>query len=195
MKKLLTFTLLILGVFTLGACNDDDATELLINEALDAIIISGADSIKSNIDLPTASRNDSTVVWTSSHPDVVAADGTVVRPEVGVGNTTVTLTASITWDGVTLTKEFQVRVIELEPSSSYTSVSDLYAASVENDIVEFEGIVVGQFSGGYFLSDGTNQIGVYAFGSTVETALGDSVKVKLATVDLNLMRIDFDIAW
>lgn len=181
MKKLLTATLLLLGALTLSACGDDvDPNEALTQEALDSIILSGVDEVKGDLTLPTESRNETTVVWTSSHPAIVAADGTVVRPDMGSGNATVTLTATITLGDVTLTKEFTVRVMEEEPYVSYTSATALYAATTTATptVVGFTGTVSGLFDGGYFLFDGTNSIGVYNPASSNNLELGDEVFVK-----------------
>ena len=144
MKKLLTATLLMIGIFTLSACGDDDVDPNvdLVQEALDAIIITGKDEVRSDLTLPTGSRNDTTVVWTSDDETIVATDGTVVRPEVGVGNVVVTLTATITLGDVTLSADFEVRVMEADASTAFTSLTELYANSTLDDFIEFEGIVV-----------------------------------------------------
>jgi arabinan endo-1,5-alpha-L-arabinosidase len=49
-----------------------------------------------DLDLPTEAARLATIEWTSSKPEYVAEDGTVVRPEAGVGDQVVTLTARIT---------------------------------------------------------------------------------------------------
>lgn len=41
---------------------------------------------------------------------MIQADGTVIRPNVGEGDRTVTLTATMTLNGVTTRREFQVTV-------------------------------------------------------------------------------------
>lgn len=179
MKKLLTLSLLLFGVFALSACGGDDPDEALVQEALDAIIITGKDEVKADLTLPTGSRNETTVVWTSGNTAIVADDGTVTRPLLGEGNATVTLTASITLGDVTLTRDIDVRVMEEEFYVNYTDVSDLYDATSLTEYVGFEGVVVAMFSGGYFLSDGTDNIGIYASSAGIEgIAIGDSVYVK-----------------
>jgi arabinan endo-1,5-alpha-L-arabinosidase len=52
--------------------------------------------VTGNLSLPTKAARLATIHWTSSHPQYLAEDGTVVRPEAGVGDQTVTLTARIT---------------------------------------------------------------------------------------------------
>ncbi|MBM0105487.1 family 43 glycosylhydrolase [Steroidobacter sp. S1-65] len=62
------------------------------------------------LDLPTRGTRAATIVWSSSDTSVIQADGTVNRPNVGEGDRTVTLTATITLNGVTTRREFQVTV-------------------------------------------------------------------------------------
>lgn len=64
-----------------------------------------------DIDLPTASGR---VTWTSSDPDVVAADGTVTPPLAGEPSIPVALTATATVRGITASKTITVTVL---PSS------------------------------------------------------------------------------
>lgn len=59
--------------------------------------------IKENIALPvkaTIGGNDYTIVWASSNTDVITNEGKVIRPESTVGDATVTLTATLTYENV-----------------------------------------------------------------------------------------------
>lgn len=60
--------------------------------------------------LPTRGTRATSIVWTSSDPAVIQPDGTVIRPNVGEGDRIVTLTATMTLNGVTTRREFQVTV-------------------------------------------------------------------------------------
>ncbi|MFJ1511673.1 beta-L-arabinofuranosidase domain-containing protein [Cellulosimicrobium funkei] len=61
--------------------------------------------------LPTTGSRGSTVTWRSSHPDVVATDGTVVRPAIGEDDAHVTLTATVRYlDGEPVTRDLEVVV-------------------------------------------------------------------------------------
>jgi len=53
-------------------------------------------SISQNLSLPSSAPNASDITWESSHPDVIASDGTVTRPEYNQPSVSVTLTATIT---------------------------------------------------------------------------------------------------
>lgn len=60
------------------------------------------------LDLPSTGEHGSTITWTSSNPAIIANDGTVTLPTDN--DVTVTLTAAITKNGVSDTKEFTLTV-------------------------------------------------------------------------------------
>lgn len=77
-----------------------------------AITFSGSDSITSvtaDITLPTTGTNGSTITWLSDNSSVITAEGAVTR-SFG-SNITVTLTATLTLNGITLTKSITLTVI------------------------------------------------------------------------------------
>lgn len=93
----------------------------VINE----IILNGNDPIyvKTNLSLPTSNSGayyydinigGCTISWESSHPDVIAADGTVTRPQKGHPSVEVTLTATISYGEATDTKSFTFIVTPME---------------------------------------------------------------------------------
>ncbi len=61
----------------------------------------------SKITLPSVGTNGTNIVWESSNPNVISADGRVTRPK---NPTTVILTAKVVVDGKEYTREFQVYV-------------------------------------------------------------------------------------
>ncbi|HEU5103960.1 MAG TPA: LamG-like jellyroll fold domain-containing protein [Roseiflexaceae bacterium] len=65
-----------------------------------------------NLSLPTVGTHQSTITWGSSNPAIVSNAGVVNRPEVGAGDATVTLTATIAKGAETATKTFTVTVKE-----------------------------------------------------------------------------------
>ncbi len=66
-----------------------------------------ADTVTTNLTLPTVGEYGSTIVWESSKPNVIATDGTVARVDEA---TPVTLTATVTNGGKTETKSFDLVV-------------------------------------------------------------------------------------
>ncbi len=185
MKKLLLAMALVAGVFTLAACGGETEEPAnqdleLVEDARDSLLLSGLDSVTSNLNLPSSGRNDSTITWSSSDPSVIANDGTVTRPAEGEDNVTVTLTATLTLNDESVTRSFEAFVLAFEPSNLFTDYTELYEASNINDLITAEGVVSSVFDGGFFVYDGAEHLGVYigsggTGGGLVE--LGDEVRV------------------
>ncbi|MGG4340557.1 S-layer homology domain-containing protein [Paenibacillus lautus] len=88
-------------------------------------------SVKNNI---TLQQDDGvTTVWSSDQPSVIAPDGTVTRPVIAQSGTYVTLTATITKDGLTSEKTFTVYVLAADPAplSTLTAVAGNEQATLE----------------------------------------------------------------
>ncbi|MEI8096218.1 MAG: immunoglobulin-like domain-containing protein [Spirochaetales bacterium] len=141
--KLLATLATALGLLALSACsnmiNDLTAGGLspdgvsTANSLTPALIGAGqADlsAVKGNLLLPELGTNDTTVTWSSDTPGTVSATGVVTRPEVGAADATVTLTATITKNGVTATKTFTVKVTAI-PSDPTVAITDDKATLVE----------------------------------------------------------------
>ena len=155
-----TFSGLKAGIYTVYArdardiANVTSATvEVTQTEATDSAAVNGVlaqltlgdtSAVTESLVLPSAETYDGRTVpitWTTSDPSVVAEDGTVTRPVSTVGNKTVTLTATLTLNGITKTTTFEVTVIAKDPSyepfvdvseNAYYSQAVLWA--VENGI-------------------------------------------------------------
>jgi len=184
-KKLLLALALVAGVFTLAACGgetEEPANEdlQLVEDARDSLLLSGLDSVTSDLNLPSSGRNGTTITWESSNSSVIANDGTVTRPEEGEANETVTLTATVALNEESVTRSFEAFVLAFEPSNSFTDFTELYTTSNINDLITVEGLVSSVFDGGFFVYDGSNHLGIFVGsggtgGGLVE--LGDEVRV------------------
>lgn len=185
MKKFLLAFVLSAGVFTLAACGGETEEPAnqdleLVEDARDALLVSGLDSVTSNLSLPTSGRNGTTITWASSDASVIAANGTVTRPAEGEDNVTVTLTATVSLNEESAERSFEAFVLAFEPSNLFTDFTELYANSNINDLITVEGTVSSVFDGGFFVYDGAEHIGVYiGSGGTGGglTELGDEVRV------------------
>lgn len=80
------------------------------------ISLGDINSVVGNLTLPKSGSCGSTVSWQSSNETVIKADGTVSRPSEGVGNTTVTLTATVKKGAAQDTKNFAVTVLQKSSS-------------------------------------------------------------------------------
>ncbi|URZ09241.1 immunoglobulin-like domain-containing protein [Clostridium felsineum] len=76
------------------------------------LTIAGSDAgITSNILLPAAGPNGSTIAWKTSNADVINIDGGVKRPDNGADKASVTLSATISKGTVTQNKDIVVTVL------------------------------------------------------------------------------------
>lgn len=87
------------------------------------------DATTEDLELPSSGANGSKITWTSSDPDVIAADGKVTRPAKGEADAAVTMTATITSGKASDTKEFTVKVAAYKVA--------VPADREDNDIVYF----------------------------------------------------------
>ncbi|MFW5838299.1 MAG: immunoglobulin-like domain-containing protein [Bacillota bacterium] len=190
MKKLFVLMLLVLGSFGLMACGGDDDSNESQDIVDDAMTRAGAlfvdtGSVTQGMNLPKAfmiDDNEVTVEWSSDNADVVDITETtdnyrmsLNRPEYGEGNATVNVTASFEYDGETGERSWELTITELPESDLYTDFDELHANASSGDNLEVEGIVVAEFSGGYFITDGTLQLGVYSGG--LNANVGDRVNL------------------
>ncbi|TQJ30725.1 beta-L-arabinofuranosidase domain-containing protein [Microbacterium sp. SLBN-146] len=81
----------------------------------------------SNLVLPTTASNGSRVVWSSDTPEVIGEDGTLVRPEAGDEDVTVTLTARVSYVGGPSTE----RIFEVVVPADIKPIEDTGLEDVE----------------------------------------------------------------
>ncbi|SDW71971.1 immunoglobulin-like domain-containing protein [Paenibacillus sp. CF384] len=84
-------------------------------------------SVTQAVTLPTTGLLGTTVTWSSDDAAVIGATGAVTRPIYGLGDATVTLTATITRGGASDTKTFTLTVKEL-PQTDAQAVTAAKAA-------------------------------------------------------------------
>lgn len=97
------------GVSIWGSKLEKRTTRQALKDVADSLAL--PETIKAgSLDLPTRGTRATLIVWSSSDPAVIQADGTVIRPNVGEGDRIVTLTATMTLNGVTTRRDFQVTV-------------------------------------------------------------------------------------
>jgi hypothetical protein len=144
MKKTRVLLVVLLALFVgfLTACT---STEDKLAAAKDELVAHYANTISSetyevtgNVTLIT-SIGDATISWTSSNTAVITAAGVVTRPD---NNTNVTLTATLTIDGETITHQFRVvvKAREITVAEQLTAAKALlvaqYAATIGNENYE-----------------------------------------------------------
>lgn len=84
---------------------------LTLNQAYIQLALENADSIKNSLTLPLSTAEGVGIVWTSSNPAVLADNGKVFRPAYGQSSISLSLTAVLSFSGMTATKIFPVTVL------------------------------------------------------------------------------------
>ncbi|NME69866.1 immunoglobulin-like domain-containing protein [Flammeovirga aprica] len=109
------FTITVLGEGTPPPT--DEELVALAKENLEITFAEGEDAmtVTQDVTLPTSGENAVTIAWASSNTSVVSETGVVTRDEV---DTDVVLTATLTKNEATATKEFTIKVLleEREPT-------------------------------------------------------------------------------
>lgn len=115
------------------------------------------------------------IVWTSSNTAVIANDGKVTRPALGLDDAMVTLTATITKDGVSASKEVEFKVLSYKPSRAFDNIGALYTGegrAKDGEYVKIEGVkVLGKINDGIFVHDGTTVLYIYDNGKVIYNSL------------------------
>ena len=180
MKKFLLFTTFILALFALAACGGGedpiDENQQLVDEARNALLLSGLDGVSSNINLPTTGRNGATITWSSSNPSVISNTGAVNPPEAGEDNVVVTLTATLTIGEATAERSFEALVRALPESNLMTIAEALDTPTGE--VLTIRGVVTTLYSNDNRASVQDETGGMFLFGiGSFPIAIGDEVEV------------------
>ncbi|WP_419886124.1 LamG-like jellyroll fold domain-containing protein [Paenibacillus sp. B-A-8] len=101
------------GVTVWGSQIELLSTEQIVSNIKDSLSLGNTSKVYKDLTLPTEAVRGTVITWSSSNTDVVENDGSVTRPEKGLGNATVELTATITLGESTATKTFTIVVMEL----------------------------------------------------------------------------------
>lgn len=115
-----------------------------VNEDYAALYLNSTE-ISSDIALPTAGANETTITWSSSNEAVLSSSGRVTRPAVGAADVPVTLTATVSYNGkFAMTKQFPVKVTALSDMQNLSeflygdvTITDDYYNNVAAKDVEF----------------------------------------------------------
>ncbi|NLC64785.1 MAG: LamG domain-containing protein, partial [Erysipelothrix sp.] len=65
--------------------------------------------VDGNLDLPLE-KNDLSISWSTSNPHIISSTGDVTRPNIGMSDVTVRLSATVTIDGEVFTRDYEVLV-------------------------------------------------------------------------------------
>ena len=167
------------AALTLVHCSgkeDSLSDETAVMQAKDALTITyasgdSAGSVTRGITLPTAGANEVMLTWASSNETAIdPATGAVTRPRPGEGNAEVTLTATLTKNAESDTKEFMLTVLA-QPASD------------ENDVTQAKAILTITYASGDSAGSVTQDIALPTTGEngvTITWASSDMGKVSNA---------------
>lgn len=116
--------------------------ELITFESLLTDVDIGNGFLRSDLKMPSTGANGSTIIWTSSHPNVLTKKGKVYRPS-GKGYTEVTLTASISYGNTGSAKKdivFKVLHTGSNVPSAITVKNSLWSNDFDSDADLTKGI-------------------------------------------------------
>ncbi|MBN2698751.1 MAG: family 43 glycosylhydrolase [Bacteroidales bacterium] len=106
---------------------------VVVHEAVATLNIENADAIRSMISLPNQLGNGVSVEWKSSAPGIISPEGIVHRPASGEDPVEVTLTATLSRNGYSVTKSFKVTVLPLCTDSTAVE-TDLAGLTIGGNI-------------------------------------------------------------
>ncbi len=197
MKKILAILLGSTLVFTLAACGDDedkpivpptgdnsgdsngdgDTTtpkpedEITLEEAHSQLTIAGdLDNVYGNLDLVTSIK-EVQISWVSSNPSVVSNTGVVTSASQ---DQTAKLTATLSLDEKTKTKEFNITV--KADVTNYDTISESIAKPA-NTVVTIKAVVSKVRGNDFFIQDSTGGVFVYSNQTSQGVTEGDTIKL------------------
>lgn len=108
----MTFTVASMeGVAVWGGRVPDKTDEEIVADVYAELNVENADSVVSDLSLPTEGTRNTTITWETSNPGVVSETGVIQRPEAGSDSVSATLTAVITRGDATAEKSFTITVL------------------------------------------------------------------------------------
>ena len=126
-------------------------------------------NVTGNIVLPKRIGNDIVVTWTSSDPDIVSPDGTVVRPVYGNGNKNVTLTATYKCGVYETIETYEVNVIEsdiLLRTSLFDEFGNKITKFKENAVIKMD-----------FANDSNEEMNLTVYSAVYDKYIGKLLSV------------------
>jgi GH43 family beta-xylosidase len=159
----------------------DEATVQAALEADAAALNPGSGAITTDRDLAARGGKGSSIVWASDRPDVIATDGTVTRPTVD-GDVPVTLTATLTLAGRTVTREFPFTVLADTPQNNLQVAVDGYDLAITRIT---EDIVLRTSSGEVAISWASSDAATIATDGSVTRPAAEKAVTLTATFSLD----------
>ena len=184
-KKILSLFFFVLFAFTLVACGPSGEVKAKLEEQADKIYLGDLSEVTNDLKLPKYAFGDKafTVEWASDNEKVIEIkelDELYYLGFVTMQNdvTVVKLTATVTYEKATTTREFEVTVL----ADEYVGYENIAAVKAqegkEKDVskVKFSGTVCFTTGSGFGVYDGS--AAMYCYGSNHGRTVGEKVEVR-----------------
>ena len=184
-KKILSLFFVVLFAFTLVACGPSGEVKAKLEEQADKIYLGDLSEVTNDLKLPKYAFGDKafTIEWASDNEEVIEIkelDELYYLGFVTMQNdvTVVKLTATVTYEKATTTREFEVKVL----ADEYVGYENIAAVKAqegkEKDVskVKFSGTVCFTTGSGFGVYDGS--AAMYCYGSNHGRTVGETVEVR-----------------
>lgn len=146
-RQAMTFTALSAdGTAVWGVRQLDRSDKELVDAVRKDLSLGNVSGVFYDLDLPSEASGGAVIRWSSSHSQVVSAEGKVHRPAAGAGDAKVTLTAQITKGKAKTSKTFDVTVLQQSAGPlllNYTFSEHEGGSVLDNSDNGFHGKVLG----------------------------------------------------
>ncbi|WP_315971321.1 immunoglobulin-like domain-containing protein, partial [Paenibacillus sp. N3.4] len=161
------------------------------------LVYDGTDTavgVTKSVILPEEGTNGTTITWTSSNLLVIAANGVVNRPTNIDGDAAVTLTATITKNGVTDQKTFNLTVLKNSRTSAPLSSDIVVTNNVagQNDVIKVSSLQAGDLVNVYSSTGDLLGSAKVASGVTFATVEVTQLSTAAGSVQITVTRGDMD---
>ncbi|MDQ6419601.1 LamG-like jellyroll fold domain-containing protein [Paenibacillus sp. LHD-117] len=139
------------GVSIWGSRQSDKTAQQSVDDVVNALDLGDTANVIDNLVLPTSGTRNTQISWQTSDASVVTDTGVIVRPAAGASSVSAVLTATISKDGVTATKAFNITVLPLQTAGLAAHFA------FENDLNDASGqFAAGTATGSRIDQDGGN---------------------------------------
>lgn len=92
--------------------NNNMLAHEILEKDIDSLYIGNLNTVEYDLVLPDKGRYGSKIIWKSGHDRFLSHEGKVTRPPYGTGDRTIPLYATFCYGKVSITKTYEVRILE-----------------------------------------------------------------------------------
>ncbi|WP_331459265.1 immunoglobulin-like domain-containing protein, partial [Paenibacillus sp. FJAT-27812] len=175
----------------------NDAESVAADKAALGIVYSGVDTattVTQKLTLPLTGTNGTTITWSSGNTAVIAANGTVNRPANAFGDASVTLTATITKNGTTEQRTFNLTVLKNVLTSAPIGSDIMVTNNVtgQDDLILVSNLQAGDIVKVYSSTGNLLKTATVASGATSASLQITQLGAAAGTVKITVTRAGFE---